>query len=427
MGIDRRSVSGQFGNKRAATTLWGPMDIQDLKIFSRAAAVRNLSAVGVEFRLTPGTISKRLQALEDQLGVRLFDRTTRSMRITQEGEHFLSYVERCLKEIADAETAVQQATSTAKGSLRIAGPSRIGRLDFASVLTDFLLAHPEIDIQADLTERQVNLQEEGYDVAIVRGLLRDSAMKARRLMSDEMVIVAAPSFLDQHRGLKRPQDLENHRCLVHGEEWDWPFAKRGKTLTVRVEAALRSTDVTALQTAARAGVGVARLPFHHVTEDLDSGRLVELFAEFDTSVGRAIWLVYTSSRHVPPRLRAFVDHVVASVRQSGLQSVDAPIVRDTDETHADLRAETERAIAEAERALHADNDAEDASDSDGARSVTAKPSRRLNGSGKHTASASSSAATAPVAAKPSKTRQKRKPASRKSATGSNSRSQAMDA
>ena len=171
------------------------MDIQDMRIFARVAAVQNLSAVGTELGLTPGTISKRIQALEDELSARLFDRTTRSIRITEEGATFLGHVERILSEIEAARASVDDKVSKPKGKLKIAAPACLGRRYVAPALCEFVRAFPEIDVQVDLHDRQVNLQEDGYDVAIRTGALSDSSLIAKRLAPDRHVIAASPAYL----------------------------------------------------------------------------------------------------------------------------------------------------------------------------------------------------------------------------------------
>src|SRR6516225_11008845 len=196
------------------------MDIQDMRIFARVAAVQNLSAVGTELGLTPGTISKRIQSLEDELSARLFDRTTRSIRITEEGAAFLAHVERILSEIEAARAIVDDKVTKPKGKLKIAAPACLGRRYVAPALCEFVRAFPEIDVQADLHDRQVNLQEDGYDVAIRTGALSDSSLIAKRLAPDRHVIAAAPSYLTRAgcplapRSEEHTSELQSHVNLV---------------------------------------------------------------------------------------------------------------------------------------------------------------------------------------------------------------------
>jgi LysR family transcriptional regulator, transcriptional activator for dmlA len=167
------------------------MDIQDIEIFARVAAVGNLSAVGSELGLTPGTISKRVQALEDEMGVRLFERTTRSIRITDEGSRFRVHVERILAEMEQARAMVADTVGRPKGKLRIVASQALSRGYIAPAVSRFLATYSDIEVQIDLADGPVNLQEDGYDVAIFSGIPADSALIAKRLSADKHIIVAA--------------------------------------------------------------------------------------------------------------------------------------------------------------------------------------------------------------------------------------------
>ena len=186
------------------------MDIQDMRIFARVAAVRSLSAVGAELNLTPGTISKRIQALEDELSARLFDRSTRSIRITQEGAAFLPHVERILAEVEAARASVDDRVNKPKGKLRIAAPAGLGRRYVAPALCGFLRTYPQIEVQLDLQDRAVNLQEHGYDVAVRSGTLSDSSVVAKRLAPDRHVVAASPAYLAERGRPLQAEDLAGH-------------------------------------------------------------------------------------------------------------------------------------------------------------------------------------------------------------------------
>ena len=209
------------------------MDIQDMRIFARVAVVRNLSAVGAELGLTPGTISKRVQALEDHLGVRLFDRTTRSIRITEEGNILLGHVEHILAEIEAAKAAVGDKVSSPKGRLKISAPAALGRRFIAPAICSFMRRYPDITINIDLTDRMVNLHDDGYDVAIRTGILSDSALIAKQLMPDRHFVVASPDYLDKRGTPEDPEDLAEHDCLVLGDIWQWTFYKNFKQSSVQ--------------------------------------------------------------------------------------------------------------------------------------------------------------------------------------------------
>ena len=287
---------------------WGnDMDIQDMRIFARVAAVQNLSAVGTELGLTPGTISKRIQSLEDELSARLFDRTTRSIRITEEGAAFLGHVERILSEIEAARASVDDKVSKPKGRLKIAAPAGLERRYVAPALCEFVRAFPEIDVHVDLHDRQVNLQEDGYDVAIRTGVLSDSSLIAKRLAPDRYVIVGSAAYLARAGRPMAPEDLVRHQCLLLGESRQWSFSKDGRERTVRVHSPLRSNNGELLCRAAVDGLGLIRASELEVLCELRSGKLVQVLPDFEVATNAALWALYPSAKHVLPRMRALLD------------------------------------------------------------------------------------------------------------------------
>jgi DNA-binding transcriptional LysR family regulator len=283
------------------------MDIQDMRIFARVAAVQNLSAVGTELGLTPGTISKRIQSLEDELSARLFDRTTRSIRITEEGAAFLGHVERILSEIEAARASVDDKVSKPKGKLKIAAPACLGRRYVAPALCDFVRAFPEIDVHVDLHDRQVNLQEDGYDLAIRTGALSDSSLIAKRLAPDRHVVVGSAAYLARAGRPLVPEDLSHHQCLMLGEGRQWSFAKDGVERTARVNGPLRSNNGELLCRAAVDGLGLIRASELEVLCELRSGKLVQVLADFEVATNAALWALYPSAKHLLPRMRALLD------------------------------------------------------------------------------------------------------------------------
>jgi DNA-binding transcriptional LysR family regulator len=292
------------------------MDIQDMRIFARVAAVQNLSAVGTELGLTPGTISKRIQALEDELSARLFDRTTRSIRITEEGITFLGHVERILAEIETARASVDDKVSNPKGKLKIAAPAGLGRRYVVPALSVFLRNYPEIEAQLDLQDRPINLQEDGYDLAIRTGELPDSSAIAKRLAPDRHVIAASPAYLARRGRPARPEDLAGHSCLVLGERAQWSFARNGSEVAVRVSGPLKSNNGDLLCLAALEGNGLIRASELEVLAELASGQLVEVLADHVTTSKAAVWALYPSVKHMLPRLRVLLDFLTEWFRDA---------------------------------------------------------------------------------------------------------------
>ena len=283
------------------------MDIQDMRIFARVAALQNLSAVGTELGLTPGTISKRIQALEDELSARLFDRTTRSIRITEEGATFLAHVERILAEIEAARASVDDTVSKPKGKLKIAAPAGLGRRYVAPALCEFLRDYPEIEAQLDLQDRPVNLQEDGYDIAIRTGALSDSSVIAKRLAPDRHVIAASPAYLARQGRPLRAEDLAKHNCLMLGDRSQWCSAATAPRLTVRVGGTLRSNNGELLCQAALDGNGLVRASELEILPELTSGQLVQVLPDYEVMGNVAVWALYPSSKHMLPRMRMLLD------------------------------------------------------------------------------------------------------------------------
>lgn len=291
------------------------MDIQDLRIFARVARVQNLSAVGAEFDLSAGTISKRLQALEASLCVRLFDRTTRAINMTEEGEMLLASIEPVLKNLDFAFETVKAHVDHPRGKLRISAPNSLGRGMIAPAICAFMTMYPDIDVQVDLTDRVVNFPDSGYDVAIRTGRLADSSLIAKRLAPDPQVVVASPEYIEINGALTAPEDLAFHACLVLGDELQWSFRCDDESMDVRVTARLRSDNGELLRHAAIEGLGVLRISRARVVDELANGALVEVLAQYDAGLDSAIWAVYPSSRHVLPKLRVFLEFMSDWYRQ----------------------------------------------------------------------------------------------------------------
>ncbi len=291
------------------------MDIQDMRIFARVAALQNLSAVGIEMGLTPGTISKRIQALEDELAVRLFDRTTRSIRITEEGRTFLAYVERILGELEAAQAAVADKAKTPKGTIRLLVPSMLSRRFIIPAVLEFLETWPEVDIQMDVSDLDVRLQEDGYDLVLRFGKPIDSSIIMKRLVTDQQIVVAAPSYIEKHGAPTRPDDIMNHKCLALSDAWQWTFSKKGEPgLSVRVPARLRSDNGVLIAMAAMRGHGLLCTSELYVREELKRGSLVRVLPEYVIGGKDDLYALYPSNKHMMPRLRVFLDFLAEHFR-----------------------------------------------------------------------------------------------------------------
>ncbi len=287
-----------------------PMDIQDFQIFVRLAATRNLSAVGAEFGLTPGTISKRLQALENELRARLFDRTTRAIHITEEGEKFLKYADLVLMNVELAMQAVGDVAGSPRGRLKVSVSTGLGRRLIVQLLSEFMRAYPDIDIQVIVTDRIGSLLNEGIDVAIRNVVTPDSSEIARELCQDPQVLVAAPSYIAARGAPAKPEDLTAHDCLFIGDGCIWTFETKDGEHAVRVDGRVRSNSAAIIHELVLEGRGILRHAEMSLRDDIANGRLVRVLPEHPITTQSRLYAVYPRTRHMTPRLRAFVDFVV---------------------------------------------------------------------------------------------------------------------
>ncbi|MEE9590200.1 MAG: LysR family transcriptional regulator [Hyphomicrobiaceae bacterium] len=283
------------------------MDVHEMRVFARVASLRNITAAAVELDMTPSNVSKRLQGLEDSLGVRLFDRNTRKIRITEEGQILLEHVERVLIDVDAAKAAVLRNRLAPKGTLRVTAPASLGRRHIRPGICEFLDLYPEIRVNLSLTDRLVDIIEEGFDVAIRTGSLPDSQLIAKRLAPDHYYILASPEYLAKNGVPETPQDLTGHNCLVLGDHSLWMFSRNSEQFSVRVSGTLASNSAEMLHEAAVESVGIIRTSLLKANDEIDRGQLVRVLPNYDVAGDAAIWALFASSRHMPPKVRVFLD------------------------------------------------------------------------------------------------------------------------
>lgn len=284
----------------------------------------SLSAAARALATVPSTISARLTALEDRLGVRLVVRSTRRLRITADGERYLVDCRRILDDVERSEACIRQGTL--RGSLRITAPSDLGRSRLRPILDAFMDAHPRIDVHLHLSDEVVDLVAGGFDAALRVGQLRDSSLVARRLAGGHRVICAAPSYWASHPRPTAPADLAQHECLLWTSdgrnEAAWTFAGTDGADTsqlVRVRGRRSSNDGELVRAWALAGLGVAQKSLWDVERDLNAFRLESVLTRFVRPAD--LYVVYPSGRNLPRRTRSLVDHLVDAFHSSASRPV----------------------------------------------------------------------------------------------------------
>ncbi|MBI1383798.1 MAG: LysR family transcriptional regulator [Rhizobiales bacterium] len=281
--------------------------ITDLEIFARVARTGNMSAAGREMKLSPAVVSKRISLLEERLGARLFQRTTRQLTLTETGEGFFKRVVDILNLVEEAEDFVSRRNTSPKGVLKVTAPTSFSRLHLAPHLPAFLEAYPEIELDIQLSDSFVDIIRDGFDMAIRIGELKDSTMVAKRLAPNQRVICAAPSYLKAHGEPKSLQDLDYHNCISSGSSDQWRLDGPAGPVSVRVRGNVRTNSGELARELLMAGHGVGLRATWDVAEELKSGLLKRILPDYMGSSNMAIYAVYPCRDFMPAKVNAFIE------------------------------------------------------------------------------------------------------------------------
>ena len=290
--------------------------LEAMQMFVRIVETGNFSAVARQLGTTQPTISKQLTALEQRLQTRLLNRSTRSISLTEAGAAYYERCRRILDEVREAEGALGKLQSALSGTLHVNGSIALGQIFLTPLLLRFQRQYPELAIELSLSDRYIDLVEEGADLAVRIGRLADSNLVARRLGSTRRVVVATPAYLAAHGTPRRPEDLAQHSCLLYaylstGNEWS--FNGPDGEIRVRVQGNFKANNGDAIRQALLANVGVAMSPDWLIHDKLESGEVVVLLPEF-TPPPLDINAVYPSGRHVSTKVRTFIEFLQEEFR-----------------------------------------------------------------------------------------------------------------
>ncbi|MFJ2321690.1 LysR family transcriptional regulator [Pseudomonas sp. NPDC087817] len=282
-----------------------------ISVFVQVAETRSFTEAGRLQGVSSSAVGKSIARLEARLNVRLFHRTTRSVTLTSEGALFLERCRKILAEVEAAEFELCDAASQPHGKLRISLPQVHGLV--MPVMNEFMTLYPQIELDLDLTDRMVDVVEEGFDAVIRTGKPRDSRLMARPLGEFHMVLVASPAYLQQRGVPQTPTELATHACLRHtfhatGKLEPWPLRREPFTAEPILPARLVSTSIEAVAHAAFAGMGIACLPDFMTHEAVAQGRLQRVLDAYLEHTGQ-FWVLWPSSRHATAKLRFFIDHL----------------------------------------------------------------------------------------------------------------------
>ena len=282
---------------------------RQISTFVEVAARGSLSAAARAEGIAPAMIGRRLDALEARLGVKLLQRTTRRLVLTEEGTAFLDDCQRILAALEQAEASVAERSARASGHLLVSAPAGFGRQHVAPLLPSFLAEHRDVSVNLNLNDRVVDVVGEGVDVAIRIASLSDSNLVGVKLADNHRVVVAAPAYLKRHGTPQVPADLARHNCLAlssQGSQPGWTFRDDGKAVTLKVGGNMVCNDGAVLHDWALAGRGLAWRSMWEVGAEIEAGRLVPVLDRF-AAPGNDIYAVFAQRRHMPVRIRVFVD------------------------------------------------------------------------------------------------------------------------
>ncbi len=285
--------------------------IADVRVFLAVATSGSLSAAARHLDVQPMQVSRRLAALEDELGVRLFHRTTRSVSLTAEGEAFLPYAHSLLDAEESALGALRPSAGTVSGVLRLTAPSVFGQSIVLAVLPGLLAQHPELRVDLDVSDRLVDIVGQGLDLALRVAPLADSELVARQVAPNPRVLCAAPSYLARHGRPTTLAELDTHACILLQAVPRWPFVIDSQLQRRRLQGRVATSSVDAVRAAAVQGLGVAMLAYWDVHEQLRDGTLVSLELQDAGMEALSVWAVMPTRRYVPARVEVFLQALQA--------------------------------------------------------------------------------------------------------------------
>ena len=299
----------------------------DLEIFAKVVAAGSMSAAGRELSLSPAVVSKRLRRLEDRLGTRLMQRTTRQIALTESGQGFYERVIAILASVEEAETFVSGRQARAEGTLKITAPRAFGRMHVARHLGEFLDRHEGLSVNLVLDDDMVDIVGEGYDLAIRIAELPDSSLVARRLADAGQMLVAAPVYLERHGRPATPDDLSEHLCVPSDTREPWVLTGPDGERTHRPDGPLQTNSSEVVLASVEGGIGIALRAAWEVGEAVRAGRLEPVLPEWRGAESVGIHALYPSRRYLPTKVRVLVDYLSELYGPVPYWQPDAPAAR----------------------------------------------------------------------------------------------------
>lgn len=279
--------------------------------FVTVAETASFTLAAEKLATSVAQISRKISTLETKLAIKLFNRTTRQVSLTEAGTLYYQHCQPLIEGLNTAELAVTQMQKVPTGLIKVTAPITYGEQKIAPLLNDFLHLYPNVELELILTNQKLDLVEHGIDLAIRLGRLQDSSLISKRLSSRSLHVCASPSYLAQKGEPKTLSDLSRYQCLL-GENRQWRFKLLGKNKNIMVHGKIKYNSGIALTSAALSGLGLIQLPDYYVEEYLKSGKLVEVLTNF-AGDKEGIWALYPNNRHLSPKVRLLIDHLTEAL------------------------------------------------------------------------------------------------------------------
>ena len=305
------------------------MGLDDALIFTRVVECHSFTSAATTLGMQKSTVSRRIVQLEERLGVRLLNRTTRKLRLTEVGQVYYERCRQIMQEFAEAEEAIMQMQSEPTGLLRITSPIEFGQLFLGSVVGSFIRRYPALKVEVELTTRVVDPVEEGVDIAIQLGHPQDSSLVARSLLLSPRQLFASPSYLEEFGVPQRPEELAQHRCIqtLIDEGRKWHFQE--PAISVAIPQAITVNNITFAREAALAGAGIINVPSFIAQSHVEQGQLCQVL-EHCLLPSTELYALYPSRRFQVMKVKAFIDYLMEQLAERfgvGVEPEDDPLVK----------------------------------------------------------------------------------------------------
>lgn len=281
--------------------------------FVQVVDCASFTAAAEKMAMSNSQVSKLVARLEARLGVRLLNRTTRKFTMTDEGEQFYRRCKATIEEFVAVEQSVSSRQTEPSGRLKVNLAGSFQERFIVPFLTDFLKAYPKLEISVDFSDQPMDIIGGGYDLSICEGQLADSSLVARKLANNYYYLVAQPDYLATHGTPQTIEDLKQHNCLV-GADKTWCMSNGTDTVQINVHGNWRSDNGAANLSAARSGLGIARLPFFSVLDDLEEGKLIQVLEPWNKQP-QPVWVMYPQHRYLAAKVRLFVDYLIDHINK----------------------------------------------------------------------------------------------------------------